>query len=89
MNKAMESSDPDAVEEARKEQILDQGLKEALSQLDERSRRIISERWLYNEIEGHKGATLADLAQEFGISQERVRQIEKKALQQMREFLQR
>lgn len=85
-----ESDEPlQKIEEARKEQILDQGLKEALSQLDERSRRIISERWLYNEIEGHKGATLADLAQEFGISQERVRQIEKKALQQMREFLQR
>lgn len=76
------------IEDAHRESILDEGLRSAIEKLDERSRRIIQERWLYNEVEGKKGATLADLSKEFGVSQERVRQIEKKALEQLKGILQ-
>ena len=60
-----------------------EGLATALTSLDERSRRIIEARWL-NEDES---ATLHDLAAEFGISAERVRQIEAKAMKKMRELI--
>jgi RNA polymerase sigma-32 factor len=56
------------------------GLEEALNMLDARSRRIIEARWL-NEQES---ATLHDLAGEFGVSAERIRQIESKALGKMK-----
>jgi RNA polymerase sigma-32 factor len=56
------------------------GLEQALKDLDPRSRRIIEARWL-NEQES---ATLHDLAAEFGVSAERVRQIEVKALAKMK-----
>ena len=56
------------------------GLEEALEMLDPRSRRIIEARWL-NEQES---ATLHDLAGEFGVSAERIRQIESKALGKMK-----
>ncbi|MBP8868311.1 MAG: RNA polymerase sigma factor RpoH, partial [Propionivibrio sp.] len=55
------------------------GLQMALSALDERSRRIVEARWLADE-----PATLHDLAAEFGVSAERIRQIESKAMQKMR-----
>lgn len=60
------------------------GISHALDQLDERSRRIIQTRWL---MDSENQLTLHDLAAEFSISAERVRQIEVKALQKMREFL--
>ena len=53
----------------------------ALSSLDERSRDIIQARWLSEE--GQK-QTLGDLAEKFGVSAERIRQIEKRAMEQMR-----
>lgn len=56
------------------------GLVNALASLDERSRRIVEARWLP---EG-EGATLHELAAEYGVSAERIRQIEQKALQKMR-----
>ena len=60
-----------------------EGIEKALAALDERSRRIIEDRWLRDESEG--GArTLHDLASEFGVSAERIRQIEAKALQKMK-----
>lgn len=56
------------------------GLAKALESLDERSRRIVEARWL-----GEKdNATLHDLAAEFGVSAERIRQIEQKAMQKMK-----
>jgi len=61
----------------------DEGLHEALAMLDPRSRRIIEARWLP---EG-EAATLHDLAAEFDVSAERIRQIEVKALQKMRGVL--
>jgi RNA polymerase sigma-32 factor len=55
------------------------GLGQALNDLDERSRRIIEARWLSED----GGATLHELADEFGVSAERIRQIEQKALSKM------
>jgi RNA polymerase sigma-32 factor len=57
-----------------------EGLASALAALDPRSRRIIEARWLREQ----DSATLHDLAAEFGVSAERIRQIEAKALAKMR-----
>ena len=59
------------------------GLQRALTNLDERSRRIIEARWLS---EGNE-STLHELAAEFNVSAERIRQIEQKAMQKMRSSL--
>lgn len=59
------------------------GLANALDSLDERSRRIVQARWLQ---EGN-ALTLHDLASEFGVSAERIRQIEQKAMEKMKGFL--
>ncbi|MBC7622294.1 MAG: RNA polymerase sigma factor RpoH [Aeromicrobium sp.] len=56
------------------------GMQAALATLDDRSRRIIETRWL-NEGEEK---TLHELAAEYGVSAERIRQIEVKAMQKMR-----
>ena len=56
------------------------GLKKALESLDARSRRIVEARWLHEK----EAATLHDLAAEFGVSAERIRQIEVKALAKMK-----
>ncbi len=63
--------------------LQDEGLHGALAALDPRSRRIIEARWLH---EG-EAATLHELAAEFDVSAERIRQIEVKALQKMRGVL--
>lgn len=60
-----------------------EGLQNALAQLDERSRRIVETRWLADD----GGLTLHDLAAEYGVSAERIRQIEAKAMQRLRGFL--
>jgi RNA polymerase sigma-32 factor len=57
------------------------GLRTAMAQLDDRSRRIIEARWLR---EDDDSATLQELADEYGVSAERIRQIESKALKTMR-----
>ena len=57
------------------------GLQTALAKLDDRSRRIIEARWLR---EDDSSATLQDLADEYGVSAERIRQIEGKAMKTMR-----
>jgi RNA polymerase sigma-32 factor len=65
------------------DRLQSEGLQEALESLDPRSRRIIETRWLRDESEG--GAmTLHQLADEYGVSAERIRQIEVKALQKMK-----
>ena len=63
--------------------LQDIGLKTALASLDERSRTIVQRRWL---TEGDS-ATLHELAAEYGVSAERIRQIEAKAMQKMRGML--
>ena len=52
-----------------------------MAQLDDRSRRIIEARWLRDDDDT---ATLQQLADEYGVSTERIRQIESKALKTMR-----
>ena len=60
-----------------------EGLTRALSSLDDRSRRIIRARWLAES----DPKTLHELADEFGVSAERIRQIEAKAMQKMKKEL--
>ncbi|WP_435627853.1 RNA polymerase sigma factor RpoH [Candidatus Ferrigenium straubiae] len=67
------------LETAERERLQTSGLANALSTLDERSRRIVEARWLR---EGD-AATLHELAAEFNVSAERIRQIEQKALSKM------
>ncbi|MEP7155352.1 MAG: RNA polymerase sigma factor RpoH [Betaproteobacteria bacterium] len=67
----------------QKESAATNGMRAALESLDERSRRIIETRWL-NEGEEK---TLHELAAEFGVSAERIRQIEAKAMQKMKASL--
>jgi len=68
------------LEREQTERLRHIGLAAALENLDERSRRIIEARWL---TEGAT-ATLHELAAEYGVSAERIRQIEARALQKMR-----
>jgi RNA polymerase sigma-32 factor len=68
------------LERKQTEQGRSDGLKRALAKLDARSRRIIEARWLKET----EPATLQELADEYGVSAERIRQIESKALKQMR-----
>jgi len=56
------------------------GLERALATLDDRSRRIVQARWLNEE----GGVTLHDLAEEYGVSAERIRQIESAAMKKMK-----
>ena len=59
------------------------GLAHALENLDERSRRVVEARWLQDT----GGKTLHELADEFGVSAERIRQIEQKAMQKMKTLM--
>ncbi len=68
------------LEQAQEERLRSEGLGNALGNLDPRSRRIIETRWLREKDQ----ATLHDLAAEFGVSAERIRQIEVKAMKKMR-----
>ncbi|MDQ5947745.1 MAG: polymerase sigma-32 factor [Pseudomonadota bacterium] len=78
------SSPENMLERKAQDHLHTVGITHALDQLDERSRRIVQARWL---LDSENQLTLHDLAAEFGISAERVRQIEVKALQKMRGFL--
>lgn len=60
-----------------------EGLQNALAKLDDRSRHIVESRWLADD----GGLTLHDLAGEYGVSAERIRQIEAKAMQKLRGYL--
>ena len=70
-------------EREQSETLQTRGLASALQGLDERSRRIIQARWLAES----DPKTLHELADEFGVSAERIRQIEAKAMQKMRKQL--
>jgi len=71
------------LEAAESERVQSAGIARALAALDPRSRRIVEARWLREK----DTATLHDLADEFGVSAERIRQIEAKAMQKMRKLL--
>ena len=77
-------ADPSQALEAQEAGVLQsEGLERALESLDARSRRIIESRWLREK----DAATLHDLAAEFKVSAERIRQIEVKAMEKMRKSL--
>ncbi len=79
-------SEPSKVLEAQQvTRLHSEGLESALSKLDPRSRRIVEARWLAND--DGSGATLHTLADEFGVSAERIRQIETSALKKMKTAL--
>ena len=81
---ADDSMEPTAVLEGRdRDHLHSEGLQQALSQLDDRSRHIVTSRWLADD----GGVTLQDLADEYGVSAERIRQIEAKALKSLRTHL--
>src|SRR5690349_20139072 len=71
------------LEQKESAEVAAAGLASALSSLDGRSRRIVEARWLREK----DAATLHDLAAEFKVSAERIRQIEAKALDKMRKLL--
>lgn len=80
--------EPTAVlESAQRDRLATEGVALAMSELDERSRRIVSERWLKVNDDGSGGMTLHELAAEYGVSAERVRQIEVAAMKKMRKAL--
>ena len=68
------------LEREQTSRLRERGLSSALRGLDDRSRRIIEARWLTEDA----SATLHELAAEYGVSAERIRQIEQKALQKMK-----
>ena len=84
-----QDAEPTQILERRQHDFLQtDGVRAAIDQLDPRSRRIIEARWLAEDADGRVGtATLHDLAEEFKVSAERIRQIEAKALQRMRSSL--
>jgi RNA polymerase sigma-32 factor len=75
------------IEAGRHDLLVGEGIGEALATLDPRSRRIVEERYLKVNDDNSGGMTLQDLATEYGISAERIRQIEVAALKKMRKAL--
>ncbi|CAM2182625.1 RNA polymerase, sigma 32 (sigma H) factor [Paraburkholderia sacchari] len=81
-------SEPTAVIASRqRDRLQSDGIASALEALDARSRRIIEARWLNVADDGSGGSTLHELADEFGVSAERIRQIEASAMKKMRTAL--
>ncbi|WP_396267950.1 RNA polymerase sigma factor RpoH [Ideonella sp.] len=82
------SQEPTRVLEARaRDELSGDGIQRALDVLDERSRRVVEERWLKVNDDSSGGMTLHELAAEYGVSAERIRQIEVAALKKMRKAL--
>ncbi|WP_426396770.1 RNA polymerase sigma factor RpoH [Ralstonia sp. R-29] len=82
-------NEPTRVIESRsQDRLQSEGIETALAKLDDRSRRIIEARWLNVNDDGSGGATLHELADEFGVSAERIRQIESAAMKKMKGALQ-
>jgi RNA polymerase sigma-32 factor len=84
--RATHSEPTQILEDRAFDRLQGEGLLEALESLDARSRRIIEARWLRDEDDGGT-LTLHELADEFGVSAERIRQIEAKALKTMKTAL--
>jgi RNA polymerase sigma-32 factor len=82
------SHEPTALIESRQRDVLaSDGISAALEELDDRSRRIVEERWLKVNDDGSGGMTLHDLAAEYKVSAERIRQIEVAAMKKMKKVL--
>ena len=75
------------IESAQRDALATEGIATALKSLDERSRRIVTERWLNVNDDGSGGMTLHELAAEYGVSAERIRQIEVAAMKKMKAAL--
>jgi RNA polymerase sigma-32 factor len=82
---ADQTHEPTAELESReRDTMATTGIAAALEQLDPRSRRIVEERWLKVNDDGSGGMTLHELAAEYGVSAERIRQIEAAAITKLR-----
>ena len=82
------SHEPTAMIEAHQRDVLaSDGIAAALEVLDPRSRRIVEERWLKVNDDNSGGMTLHELAAEYGVSAERIRQIEVAAMKKMKAAL--
>jgi len=80
--------EPTAMIEAHQRDVLaSDGIAAALDALDARSRRIVEERWLKVNDDSSGGMTLHELAAEYGVSAERIRQIEAAAMKKMKKAL--
>jgi RNA polymerase sigma-32 factor len=67
------------IEDAEWEEVTNTNLQQAMADLDERSKDILNARWLSDD-----KSTLHDLADKYGISAERVRQLEKNAMNKIK-----
>jgi RNA polymerase sigma-32 factor len=82
------SQEPTALMEAHaRDNLATDGIATALQGLDDRSRKIVEERWLKVNDDGSGGMTLHDLAAIYGVSAERIRQIEVAAMKKMKKVL--
>ena len=80
--------EPTAIIEAQQRDVMaSDGIAAALDTLDARSRRIVEERWLKVNDDGSGGMTLHELAAVYGVSAERIRQIEAAAMKKMKTAL--
>src|SRR5690554_1258507 len=70
------------LEDANWEETNVNGLETAMEKLDDRSRTILQRRWLSDD-----KATLHDLAAEYGVSAERIRQLEKNAMNKVKNMM--
>jgi RNA polymerase sigma-32 factor len=78
------NSDPAQLfEQEDTEELSREKLYLSLSRLDERSQDILQQRWLLDD----KAATLHFLAEKYGVSAERVRQLEKNAMKKLRQYM--
>jgi RNA polymerase sigma-32 factor len=85
---ADENQEPTRLLEAqRRDWLAGDGINQALDVLDPRSRRIVEERWLKVNDDSSGGMTLHELAAEYDVSAERIRQIEVAAMKKMRKQL--
>lgn len=82
------SQEPTAqIESRQRDRLSTDGISTALATLDDRSRRIVEERWLKVNDDGSGGMTLHELAAVYGVSAERIRQIEAAAMKKMKKAL--
>src|SRR5579864_6089350 len=79
---AADSDPAESVENAEWESDSSDRLQSALSRLDDRSRDILQKRWMADD-----KATLHELADKYGVSAERIRQIESNALGKLRGYM--
>ena len=75
------------IESRQRDALASDGIAMALVGLDDRSRRIVEERWLKVNDDGSGGMTLHELAAEYGVSAERIPQIEVAAMKKMKKSL--